>query len=42
MYKSDCWGNAMKGIEATEPCVYLIDESIEARSSGKSKVFRVI
>lgn len=21
-YYSDCWGNSMDGIEATEPCVY--------------------
>jgi hypothetical protein len=26
-YSKNCWGNSMDGIVATEPCVYVSDES---------------
>jgi hypothetical protein len=37
-YYSECWENAMNGIERTEPCVYLCDET----KGINSKPFRVI
>lgn len=36
-YNKGTWGNHMEGIEATEPCVYLQDQSTYG-----SKPFRVI
>lgn len=36
-YNKNAWGDKMDGIEATEPCVYLCDET----NSG-NKPFRVI
>jgi hypothetical protein len=36
-YSKGVWGDRMKGIEATEPCVYLCDERIH-----KNKPFKVI
>jgi hypothetical protein len=36
-YSKGSWGNKMNGIDATEPCVYLADES-----NSQNKPFRVI
>jgi hypothetical protein len=36
-YSKNCWGDRMNGIEATEPCVYMCDDT-----TLNSKPFRVI
>lgn len=36
-YNAGSWGNVMEGIEPTEPCVYLCDETIRV-----NKPFKVI
>lgn len=36
-YSKDAWGVKMQGVEPTEPCVYMCDES-----NSQNKPFRVI